>query len=181
MSFFTDRTYTSKADIIQAIIDYNDEVKHPYRVVKSNECAYKATCIHDDCDFVVQFAFSSNFKPPTKFTAHSCATDINLQGTAHSFNRKWTGKQLAQSEAVQRFYDDSTGQVTPIMLKKFIERTGATVSYQNCVDTIATLKSHFIKDTESQYASLPMYVKRLQEHEHFALLRPRMVNSNASA
>ena len=70
-SFFNNWGFSSKSDITQDVIEYNRRCNRPFHVVKSDRRNYKFECTQDDCLFVVQFAFSHRFGPPTIFLPHS--------------------------------------------------------------------------------------------------------------
>lgn len=80
--FFTSRMYTCKDDVITAVAEYNHMRRRAYRVHTSDRRRYQVRCVDDACAFVVRFAFSTKYKPPTHFCAHTCSMSDSVPASA---------------------------------------------------------------------------------------------------
>ncbi|KAF1328460.1 hypothetical protein FI667_g6845, partial [Globisporangium splendens] len=81
-AFFSAREYRSKDDVIAAVVAYNHLHRRAYKVLTSDRRRYKVACVYPSCSFLVRFAFSTTFKPPTKFQPHDCVPVAGGSGTA---------------------------------------------------------------------------------------------------
>lgn len=99
-SFFASRTYTSKDDVIASVVEYNHLHQRAYLVLTSDKRRYKVACVHPNCSFLVRFAFSSKFKPPTRFQPHDCSSDRSC-ATSDEAARHATGTASSSSSALR--------------------------------------------------------------------------------
>jgi hypothetical protein len=161
-SFFDKWGYSSKSDITQAVIEFNRRCNRPFRVVKSDKRRYKAECTQDDCLFVVQFAFSHTFGPPTRFQPHSCqVSEFSIES-----QRCARAKQIASNSAVREMVMTFGRKVTPVMIRVKLRNEGIFASYMNCVNALDRLKVEFFGSDTEQYGLLPSYVAELRNRSH---------------
>nr|CCA20120.1 AlNc14C86G5519 [Albugo laibachii Nc14] len=60
-----------QAEIIVACSDYNTRVGRAYVVKSSDYRRYRGACVNKNCEFVVNFAFGKELKPPSEFRRHN--------------------------------------------------------------------------------------------------------------
>ncbi|KAL3674910.1 hypothetical protein V7S43_000836 [Phytophthora oleae] len=161
-NFFDEQSYTSKQDIVQAVIRYNRIVNKPFRVISSDKRRYKATCTQDGFEFVVQFAFSQTFCPPTKFIRHFCA----LSEAIKSSRREATGKQIALNSMVREMLVTMGRPLRPVAIQQKLKMAGITASYMNCVHALRRLHLEFFGSDAEQYMLLPSYIDELNRRGH---------------
>jgi hypothetical protein len=70
--YFATQTYVSRECISSAVVEYNAVHGRAFKIVSSDYCRYKATCVDPTCSFFVSFAYGKAFGPPTAFATHSC-------------------------------------------------------------------------------------------------------------
>ena len=157
-SFFDDWGYSSKSDITQAVIEFNRRCNRPFRVVKSDGRRYKAECTQDKYLFVIQFAFSHTFGPPTRFPPHSCQVSVFTKKS----QRCATAKQIATNSAIREMAMTFGRKLTPVMIRVKLRNEGMLASYMNCVNALDRLKVEFFGSDNEQYGLLPSYVAELQ-------------------
>ena len=165
-SFFEDRCYANKSDIIQAVIEFNRKCNRPFRVVSSDKRRYKAVCTQHGCFFVVQFAFSQTFSPPTKFALHSC----QVSESSKASRRYATAKQIAVNPAVRDMAMTSGRKVTPVMIQMKLKNEGISATYMNCVHALKRLKLELFGSDIEQYSLIPSYMAELKIRGHEAKL-----------
>ncbi|KAK1943168.1 hypothetical protein P3T76_005805 [Phytophthora citrophthora] len=161
-SFFDKQSYTSKQDIVQAVIRYNSTMNRPFRVISSGKRRYKATCTHEGCEFVVQLAFSQTFRPSTKFIRHSCA----LSETTKSSHREATGKQIALNPMVRDMLVATGRALRPVAIQQKLKMAGITASYMNCVHALRRQHLEVFGSDADYYTLLPSYIDELNRHGH---------------
>ena len=169
-NFFTSREYKSKTDIKDAVIEYHRINHRGFKVVRSDKRRYKAECIHDSCQFVVQFAFSTSFKTPQKFIPHSCSVTQVDTGSL-SVNRHAKAAHLARVPEIRAlFVGDDARDVRPITIQVKLESIGIRTDYKNCINTHKRLWREFFGDDIVQYTFLASYLQSLQKRGHFTSL-----------
>ena len=61
-SIFFTRTYESKNDIINAVVEYHRLCNRAFHLSKSDHRRYRAQCVEkSNCTFLINFAFSNAF------------------------------------------------------------------------------------------------------------------------
>ena len=115
--FFNARSYASKNDIIAAVVAYNTSCQRSFVIVSSDTRRYRVKCTEESCAFVVNFAFSRVFKPPTLFTPHSCSIS-SVDQMSHAANRHKKAKQLAQNKVSRELFADEGRDVTPKVIQQ---------------------------------------------------------------
>ena len=163
--FFNNRTYTSKKDIVAAVIAYSKIYNRAHRVVCSDCRRYMVLCKKENCAFLVVFAFSSEYGPPTKFVDHDCCLTEH-DAKSHASKRHLMGKQLADNPIVRDLFLSEARKVTPIIIKNVVEAAGLPASYKNCLNAHKRLWNEFFGDDLLQFSQLPSYVGLLQERSH---------------
>ncbi|KAG1712948.1 hypothetical protein DVH05_000678 [Phytophthora capsici] len=161
-SFFDKKSYTSKQDIAQAVIRYNSTINRPFRVISNDKRRYNATCTQEGCKFVVQFAFSQTFRPPTKFIRHSCA----LSETTKSSRLEATGKQIALNPMVREMLVATGRALRPVAIQQKLKMARITASYMNCVHALRRLRLEFFGSDADQYTLLPSYIDEVNRRGH---------------
>ena len=113
--FFNARSYASKNDIIAAVVAYNTSCQRSYVIVSSDTRRYRVKCTEESCAFVVNFAFSREFQPPTLFTPHSCSIS-SVDQMSHAENRHKKAKQLAQNKVSRELFADEGRHVNMALI-----------------------------------------------------------------
>lgn len=67
MTFFSTVIYRSKADFMRAVIYYHWRMQRGFTINESDKRRYSAKCECSGHPFVMRFALSSTFRPPTRF------------------------------------------------------------------------------------------------------------------
>ncbi|KAG1702576.1 hypothetical protein DVH05_009525 [Phytophthora capsici] len=163
-SFFDKQSYTSKQDIVQAVIRYNSTRNRPFRVISSDKRCDKATCTQEGCEFVVQFAFSQTFRPLAKFIQHSFA----LYETTKSSCCEATGKQIALDPMVREMLVATGRALRSVTIQQKLKMAGITASYH----ALRRLHLEFFGSDADQYTLLPSYIDELNRRGHKTSIEP---------
>lgn len=163
--FFSSRTYTSKIDIKQAVLRYNEQLGRQFSVTVSSKQRYRAVCKVPDCCFLVHFAFFKQFKPPNAFIPHSCSV-LSHSTKSRTSDRVVHASNLLQHELVRGLFATHGRDVTTRTIKKELEKIGLIASYKNRYNALKLLQVEFFGEDLEQYQFLPHYASLLSERGH---------------
>ncbi len=128
---FSNRTYNSKEDVINAVVQYHKECHHTYKVTHSDKRHYKAVCVNDSCSFVVQFTFSCSFKKPRKFISYSCSV-ISIDSSSYAAHHHTKAVQLSQMDEIRELFISNGRDLGPKDVQNKVESIVLDFSYTNC-------------------------------------------------
>lgn len=144
-AFFFARTYRSKDDVVAAVAEYNHVRRRAFKVQTSDRRRYQARCTDAACAFVVRFAFSAAFKPPTLFQPHSCAAPSahppahaapphpeSAAAAARVASHACRAKQIARYPEIRALALAHGESLKPAWIRDELARSGLRPSYANC-------------------------------------------------
>lgn len=134
-------------------------------MAESNKRRYKAVCVVSECEFVVQFAFLRQFKPPSLFRPHTCSA-LHQEGSTRAANRALHAKQIARKPEVRELFVTHERYVTPKMIQSVMLKFGGHATYKNCLNAKKRLMNEFFGRELEQYKYLPWYLNQLEERHH---------------
>ena len=160
--FFSNRTYNSKEDVINSVVQYHKDCHRAYKVTRSDKRSYKAVCVNDFCSFVVQFAFSSSFKKPRKFISHSCSI-ISIDASSYTANCHTKAVQLSQMDEIHELFISNGRDLRPKDVWNKVESIGIEMSYTNCLRAYQCVQKNSSEMTLSSISSYHLILRPLQE------------------
>ena len=118
LSFFTECQYSSKDDIIARVVLYHKTCNKEFKLVQSDKRRYLCKCPIEGCDFRLNFNFKdNNFRAPTLFKPHSCATSINVSATT----RMGIPRYVSVIEDVQSWVRVEKENATPLGFVELVQ------------------------------------------------------------
>ena len=116
-SFFR-RTYTCNSDVVFACSDYNAKAGRAYVVKSSDDRRYRVACAKKECEFVVNFAFGREFRPPTEFRRHTC-NPTKVDHASYDSRRALKPQFLSRNKVVHQYVVDKAGKPARARFKIF--------------------------------------------------------------
>lgn len=168
-NFFHNVQYRNKADVTASVVYYNWYVHRGFTVAESDKRRFSATCQYPDCSFIVRFAFSSSFKPPSRFQPHSCSI-TRTQSSSRLVNRICHAKHIVGDPDVRRLFLTLGRAVTPRAIHEVLLSKGLQASYKNRLRAKQRVLRELFGSPENQFEYLPWYAGKLSPKGHHVAL-----------
>nr|CCA22381.1 AlNc14C152G7556 [Albugo laibachii Nc14] len=164
--FFLRGMYTSKADVVFCS-DYTVKVGRAYVVKSRDYRRYRVACPNKQCEFVVNFSFGREFRPPMEFRRHTC-DPIEMEHASYDARRALKPQSLSRNKVVRQFVVDNVRKASPRVLQDILCSSGLDVSYHNCADAYAIVKSKLFQSDRLQLQLILSYVHEMNKRGHRA-------------
>jgi hypothetical protein len=158
------RTYSSKSDIISALIQYHHLYQRDYLPKQNDARRYYVKCTLSTCEFHANFNFrDNNFKPPTSSMQHTCEPWL-VQTT----KRATQALYLRKMPVVREWMNAMGRSANTADLRKVLTQKGLKVEYPHLYNTVRLLKDEIYSSDVDEYLFLDSYVKVLNDKGHRA-------------
>ena len=165
--FFFRRTYTCKSDVVFACSDYNAKAGRAYVVKSTDYRRYRVVCANEECEFVVNFSFGREFRPPTEFCRHTY-DPTKVDHASYDARRALKPQFLSRNKVFRQFVVDNGRKASPRALQDFLSSPGLDVSYHTCADACTIVKSEMFQSDRLRFQLTLSYIHEMNKRRQRA-------------